>query len=351
MNSKLLRNTSSMLLIFIIVYTSFLIAKIGEAVYNKSRWIEISEQTTLKSSDRSNLQQIDQIRYRSYTDNQLFLELQADSIALRHPRLANILYKDFYELVISGVRVYVPKSEVIEILDWAKSSTLTNLIAPFMNPDLVKQGFSTKALKIRFEDIEVYQGEEDQNSTELIVSAESMVKEPFSEELTFEGNFRFTANAADTFYCDAVAKWMLPQGRIFFPLGYKQNRAVMEPGTLVLSRLESDPEGLDELSSDGVASESYADGLTGGNPSILASPGSPPIQDFNAFLERVKAKNPHEVRGLMWEMLALNPGILRQAGISPALLLFGGEAKLGEFEVNPGGIMNLREQFHPSSPK
>ena len=341
MNHRKLRKIIIIALpVMIVSYALLVIGWSVTSLQERARWMENAFALSLNRSQEGRMPSVHRIHYRLFVDRADFLDVYAESVSLRNQKLGSISFPMFYELVLSGVQVYVPRADLVQIMDWAKSENLMKFVAPFVSSDHPSmRGQSLKALKVRFEDLHVFLGSETSDSAELVVSAGTMIKESFTEELSLQDGFRFTPHSGTTFSSTEEARWMLLQQCIAFPVGFRVNRQEQGPGTLSLSRLMADDPASDRLPIElDVPADPDADPeLPNGPPSVFASKGSPVTGDVNALVAEIKTKDPNAIRSAMWELLALNPGILKQAGVSPTWLMFGGQPKLGAFDVNPMG--------------
>jgi hypothetical protein len=155
-----------------------------------------------------------------------------------------------------------------------------------------------------------------------------MSKDLVSDKIMFNGYFCFNLKTGERLVSD-TATWFTKQRRLAFPSGCSVDSQPMavrfldfNEGTFNLAG------GNHEASDDFSHVETGADASLRG---LFSQPGGIGPGDLKKFRRSLKEKDFGTLTSLVWQLLILNPGILKQAQISPLALLVP-NFKLGAFE-------------------
>ena len=164
------------------------------------------------------------------------------------------------------------------------------------------------------------------------MSASTMTKQALSNEIIFKDNFCLNLNTGQRLTSNE-GRWLTPKRSFYFPSGYWLDR-------------ESQPAGFLTIRNEGVSFYGARSSSTevphlllprlananrpgaGRKGHTMSSFQSIDFEKIQTNLGQMESKN---MQSLFWQLLILNPGLFKQARISPFILLFP-NFQLGSFE-------------------
>ena len=278
------------------------------------------------------------VSYSSYAKHQQNISFKAERVSLDNRRFEGHILNFCKDIVISDLQVRIRSQQLENVMDWAYNSHLDSITsALFFDHRLILYN-EISNINIRFvaQPLRVNLIPYDGEGPRFSIYADSMFKESASEVVTFKGNFRLFLNDRELIVSQLV-KWNPDKRRFLFPAGF------VTPNSTYSNRLA--------VKSNKYITLAEINGLLAQNKPIQAvTPGQtfakkidrkgkrrdgiPVSLDFEQISKNLKKVDKDTQKMIVLELLATNPGILKQAGLSPALLLFP-NFKLGAFEPGP----------------
>lgn len=320
-------------LALIIIFAIFILATVaGSVIYLNVRQ---TDQTTSEFSGQVHLQNTPNMQgiiYTAYRKNQKFFTLTADRMWLRSRCVGNARFASFKEMIISHADVMICSQSMTDIMAWARNCNLAPLTATMLVDKTFNNGNSIPQMGLRvvIEDLRIYAESNDGQNSWLVLSADSMIKEPFSDKIVFRGDFWLNFKTGQRL-ASSEANWLIPQRTFHFPSGYFLDKERKQTGFFTfgkegvpLHKAEWLPKHEIPVTSGLTAAGSAKRRLLGQSRPFL-------FADFKKIRKTLKKGDQEAVESLLWQLLVLNPKIFKQAGISP-LMMLSPNFQLGAFK-------------------
>jgi hypothetical protein len=260
------------------------------------------------------------VSHTSYSIYSKKINTKAKSILVRNRRFNRHILNFCKDIIISDLHARVRSKKADAVMDWAKNEHLNSLTSSlFYDYRLGIYGAIPKInFRIIIDQLQVDLIPNDSEASIFSIFADSMLKEGASNELTFKGNFRIRLNNSE-FIRSSLAIWNQEKNRFYFPSGYVLNNS-KQSKTFDIASFEYKT--MSEIKS-----------LVEQDSVVLNKKASRPVE-FERTKKYFFNLDKKTQKMIILELLATNPSIFNQAGISPAFFLFP-NFRLGAFEAGP----------------
>jgi hypothetical protein len=279
------------------------------------------------------------VSYSSYANNQQDLTFKAKRIFLRNRQFDGHILNFCKDIVISGLQVRVKSPQLERVMDWAYNSHLKSISSALFFDYRLLIYKKMSNINIRFV-VQPLQVDLIPNNGELpifSIHADSMFKESTSDDLTFEGNVRLFLNDRE-FINSQLAKWDLDRHRFLFPVGFVMHGSFYPNSLAVGSNAYVTIAEIKDLLAENKPRQTFTKGPSFAKKIDLMGrnkDGIPASIDLERISRNLKKLDRKTQKMVVLEMLATNPGVFKQVGLSPASLLLFPNFQLGAFEPGP----------------
>ena len=278
------------------------------------------------------------VSYSSYANSRQDITFKAEDVSLRNRRFEGHILNFCKDIVISDLQVRIRSQQLENVMDWAYNSHLDSITSALFFDYRLMIYNEISNINIRFvvQPLRVDLIPDDGEWPRFSIYVDSMFKESTSDVLTFKGNFRLFLNDRELIGSQ-LAKWDLERRRFLFPAGFVipnsfySNRLALESNEYVtLAEIKALPEENKPIQAV-TAGQTFTKKMDGNSKN---RDGIPVSFDFEQIRKNLKKLDKETQKMIVLELLATNPGVFKQAGLSPALLLFP-NFQLGAFEPGP----------------
>lgn len=256
------------------------------------------------------------------------LSMSGSEMWVRSRCVGDVVFPSLKEIVVTRCRVVATHVQDLgEILTWAKNPGLISLLSPMLVDTSFKTDLARAAVGIVIEDLEVYADIGKGQEPWLALSAKRMVKEPFLDELHFAGPLQINLGPEEQLRSECGARWLPFWRSMVFQEVFLWKGEPWEGCRFTLAGRKIPGSG--EITDEDTILDpapAFAENEAGGPSGLLG--------DTREIRRHLKKHGRKGVESLVWQLLAVNPAIFQQMGISPMLLMGPGPA-LGEFKPTP----------------
>lgn len=283
------------------------------------------------------------VSYSSYANNQQDITFKATRISIRNRRFNGHILNFCKDVVISNMHVRVKSQQLEGVMDWVHKSHLDSItsILFFDYRLLVSKEISNINIRFVVQPLQIDLISPNTEFPIISMSADTMFKEGTTDDLIFKGNFRLFLRNRELIRSQ-LAKWVSEKNGFLFPAGFIFHRSFYPNSPAA--------EGNEYISMAEIKSlldkkghiQNFAAGHTIAkkiNRRKRNKNGISASLDFERIGRNLDKLDKKSQKMIVLELLATNPGIFNQLGLSPALLLFP-NFRLGAFEPGPffGGL-------------